>query len=257
MKTIFKSATVAVALSLSLGTAVAHSDNMTCDADFAYNIEIQDKGLSFSSKDQEKVLITASSELFLDGQKQLLSPEQLELLEEYNQKVRDLLPRASGVAEEASSIAIEAVGSVAAALLQDSPERAEEFVARVETISAELKQHISNTHLRPEALVDYVESSDFEAEFESLIETAVTEFMENNVGEMIAAAMSGNEEKVKAFEKRMESFGKDLEDKMERRAEQLELQAEKLCDLVQNIDKTETQLVKAFNKFDSYQLITN
>ena len=81
--------------------------------------------------------------------------------------------------------------------------------------------------------------------------------MENNVGEMIAAAMSGNEEKVKAFEKRMESFGKDLEDKMERRAEQLELQAEKLCDLVQNIDKTETQLVKAFNKFDSYQLITN
>jgi len=257
MKTIFKSATVAVALSLSLGTAVAHSDNMTCDADFAYNIEIQDKGLSFSSKDQEKVLITASSELFLDGQKQLLSPEQLELLEEYNQKVRDLLPLASGVAEEASSIAIEAVGSVAAALLQDSPERAEEFVARVETISAELKQHISNTHLRPEALVDYVESSDFEAEFESLIETAVTEFMENNVGEMIAAAMSGNEEKVKAFEKRMESFGKDLEDKMERRAEQLELQAEKLCDLVQNIDKTETQLVKAFNKFDSYQLITN
>ncbi|AKE52134.1 DUF2884 family protein [Kangiella geojedonensis] len=257
MKTIFKSATVAVALSLSLGTAVAHSDNMTCDADFAYNIEIQDKGLSFSSKDQEKVLITASSELFLDGQKQLLSPEQLELLEEYNQKVRDLLPLASGVAEEASSIAIEAVGSVAAALLQDSPERAEEFVARVETISAELKQHISSSHLRPEALVDYVESSDFEAEFESLIETAVTEFMENNVGEMIAAAMSGNEEKVKAFEKRMESFGKDLEDKMERRAEQLELQAEKLCDLVQNIDKTETQLVKAFNKFDSYQLITN
>ena len=139
MKTIFKSATVAVALSLSLGTAVAHSDNMTCDADFAYNIEIQDKGLSFSSKDQEKVLITASSELFLDGQKQLLSPEQLELLEEYNQKVRDLLPLASGVAEEASSIAIEAVGSVAAALLQDSPERAEEFVARVETISAELR----------------------------------------------------------------------------------------------------------------------
>lgn len=252
-----KSMTLAVALSLSAATVSAHDKDMTCDADFAYNIEIRDKGLSFSSNDQEKVLITSSSELFLDGQKQLLSPEQLELLDAYNQKVRELLPLASGVAEEASAIAIEAVGSVTAALLHDNPEKAEEFVARVETISAELKQHISNTHLSPEALVDYVESSDFEAEFESLIETAVTEFMENNVGEMIAAAMSGNEEKVKAFEQRMETFGKDLEEKMERRAEQLELQAEKLCDLVQNIDKTETQLVKAFDKFDSYQLITN
>ena len=256
MKTMLKSVAVAVALSLSLGTAAAHSDDIACDADFAYNIEIQDKGLSFFSKDQEKVLITSSSELFLDGQKQLLSPQQLELLDEYNHRVRELLPLASGVAEEASAIAIEAVGSVTAALLHDNPDKAEEFVARVETISAELKQHISSTHLRPEALVDYVESSDFEAEFESLIETAVTEFMENNVGQMIAAAMSGNEEKVKAFEQRMESFGKDLEDKMERRAEQLELQAEKLCDLVENIDQTETQLVKAFDKFDSYQLIT-
>lgn len=251
-----KSITLAVALSLSAATVSAHDNDMTCDADFAYNIEIQDKGLSFTSKDQEKVLITSSSELFLDGQKQLLSPDQLELLEEYNQKVRELLPLASGVAEEASAIAIEAVGSVTAALLHDNPDKAEEFVARVETISAELKQHISNTHLRPEAVVDYVESSDFEAEFESLIETAVTDFMENNVGEMIAAAMSGNEEKVKAFEKRMETFGKDLEEKMERRAEQLELQAEKLCDLVERIDHTETQLVKAFDKFDSYQLIT-
>ncbi|RDX35622.1 DUF2884 family protein [Kangiella sp. HD9-110m-PIT-SAG07] len=256
MKTIIKSAAVAVALSLGLGTATAHSDDLACDADFAYNIDIKESGLSFSTQDQEKVLITSSSELFLDGQKQFLSSQQLELLEQYNQRVRELLPLASGVAEEASAMAIEAVGSVTAALLHDNPDKAEEFVAKVETISAELKQHISQTHLRPEAVVDYVESSDFEAEFESLIKIAVTEFMENNVGEMVTAAMSGNEKKVKAFEERMESFGKDLEDKMELRAEKLELQAEKLCDLVENIDKTETQLVKAFNKFDSYQLIT-
>ncbi|GAA4354420.1 DUF2884 family protein [Kangiella marina] len=252
-----KSAALAVCLALSAGSVAAHSNkDMACDADFAYNIDIKDAGLSFSTKNQEKVLITPASELFLEGQKQLLSAQQVELLAEYNQRIRELLPLASGVAEEASAMAIEAVGSVTAALLHDNPEKAEEFVTRVETISAELKQHISNTHLRPEAVVDYMESSDFEAEFEGLVETAVKEFMDNNVGEMIAAAMSGNEEKVKAFEQRMERFGEDLEEKLERRAEQLELQAEKLCALVDNIDETEAQLVKSFDKFDAYQLIT-
>lgn len=256
MKHLAKSTVLAVSLVLAGASSEANADDLTCDADFAYNIEINNDDLSFSAKNQQKVLITSGQELYLDGERQNLTAQQLALLEDYNQQVRKLLPLASGVAEEASAIAIEAVGSVTAALMQDDPKKAKEFMDKVESISTGLKQHISHNHLRPEGVVDYIESSDFEAEFEALIETAVTDFLENNVGEMVAAAMAGNEEKVKAFEQRMEKFGKEMEEKLESRAEALELQAEKLCQLVHNIDGKEGELVKAFSKFDSYQLIT-
>ncbi|WP_223670788.1 DUF2884 family protein [Kangiella shandongensis] len=252
-----KSTVLAVGLVLAASGATAHSNDVSCDADFAYNIDIQGDDLSFSSEQQQKVLITAGDSLYLDGEKQMLFPEQLALLQAYNQQVRELLPVASDVAEEASAIAVEAVGMVTAALMQDEPEKAEEFMAKVEKISTDLKQHISKTHLRPQGVEDYFESSDFEAEFEALVETAVTDFVENNVGEMIAAAMSGNEEKVKAFEQRMEAFGKEMETQIEAKAEKLERHAEELCMLVEKIDKKEADLVKAFGRFDNYQLITD
>ncbi|AOE49942.1 DUF2884 family protein [Kangiella sediminilitoris] len=252
-----KSTVIAVGMVFTASTASAYSNDVTCNADFAYDIEIKGDKLTFSSEDQQKVLITSNDSLYLDGEKQILSPQQLTLLQQYNEQVRDLLPAASGVAEEASAIAIEAVGMITAALMQDQPEKAEEFMAKVETISSDLRKHISQNHFRPKGLESYLESSDFEAEFEALIETAVTDFVEGHVGEMIVAAMSGNEEKVKAFEQRMEAFGKEMEATMEARAEKLEQQAEELCMLVQKVDQKEADLVKAFDKFDSYQLITD
>ena len=53
----------------------------------------------------------------------------------------------------------------------------------------------------------------------------------------------------------MEKFGEEMEQQFEARGEALEKQAEKLCQLVQSIDLTEGELVKAFAKFDEYQLI--
>lgn len=257
MKHMIKSTVLAVSLAFGSATVAAHSDDLSCGAEFAYNIDINDSDLRFSSNDQQKVLITSGQELYLDGEKQSLSSEQKALLNDYSQQIRELLPLVSGVAEEASAIAIDAVGSVTAALLEDDPEKAQEFTAKVEKISAELRQYISDSHLKPKAVEDYIASSDFEAEFEALIETAVADFLENNVGEMVAAAMSGNEEKVKAFEQRMEKFGKDMEKKFEASGEALEKQAEKLCALVEHIEQKETELVKSFAKFDRYQLISS
>lgn len=251
-----KAAALAVTLAFAANATEASPVNTTCDADFAYNVDIDGDNLSFSSKDQQKVLIESGQSLYLDGEKQSLSPAQLKLVQEYNQQVRELLPAASGIAEEASAIALEVVGAVTAALLADNPEKSKEFMAKVESISAGLKQHISNSHLRPQAVEDYLESSDFEAEFEALIESAVGDFIENNVAEMVAAAMSGNEEKVKAFEQRMEQFGKDMETKFEARGELLEAKAEELCQMVNRIDLKEADLVKALSEFDKYQLIT-
>ena len=255
MKHFLQSSALAVALAMSTNNVSAHSEDITCDADFAYNIAIQKDGLSFSSQDQQKVLITSSQELFLDGNKQNLNAKQQALLQEYNKQVRELLPLASDLAEEASAIAIDAVASVTSALMQDKPQKAEEFMTKVEAISAGLKQHISDSHLRPDGIAEYIESSDFETEFEALVGEAVKGFLEDNLGEMIAASMSGNEEQVKAFEQRMEKFGQDMEQKFEARAEALEKQAEELCQLVESIDRKEDEFVEAFAKFDDFQLI--
>lgn len=261
MKHLLTTSLVGIMLTLGSASGMAHSNDLVCDADLAYNIDVKNNELSFSTQGQQKVLIlgkgsTSAQELYLDGNKQALNAEQQTLLKEYNQQIRQLLPQAAAVANEASTIAVDAVASVTSALLHDNPDKAKEFTAKVEKLSAGLSQHISQNHLRPEGIVEYIESSNFEAEFEALVESAVADFMENNVGEIVAAALSGNEDKVKAFEQRMEKFGQEMEQQFEARGEVLEKQAEKLCQLVQSIDLTEGELVKAFAKFDEYQLIT-
>lgn len=256
MKHLLKTSLVGIMLVFGSASSTAYSNNLVCDADFAYNIDVKNNELSFSTRGQQKVLITPAQELYLDGHKQALNAEQQALLKDYNRQIRQLLPQVAAVANEASAIAVDAVASVTSALLQDNPDKAKEFTAKVEKLSAGLRKHISQNHLRPEGIVEYIESSNFEAEFEALVESAVADFMENNVGEIIAAALSGDEDKVKAFEQRMEKFGAEMEQQFEARGEALEKQAEKLCHLVKNIDLKERELVKAFAKFDDYQLLT-
>lgn len=247
--------TLAIAVMMVTGAGVANAKSQTCDVDMAYDVNLNGNEIVFTKNNQETVVIKDSNSLSLDGKQQSLSAKQTQLLHEYAQQIRELLPAASQIAEDASLLALEAVRDVTSVLLEHNPAKANEVVARVDTIAAELKQHISESHLRPEAIGEYLAGAEFEKEFEALIEESVTEFVEVNIPSMIAAAMSGNEEKVKAFEERMEKFGQEMETKYEAKAKLIEEKADALCDLVKQIETKEDSFVQAFADFEKYQLI--
>ena len=248
--------TIALSVLLATGTGVAAAHNTSCDIEMSYDIDLDGQKITLSDKDAEKVVITGSNQLYLDGKQQDLSAEQKQLLADYASDIRELLPAASEVAEEATTIALEAVRDITAALLHDKPERAEKLVASVDRITAGIKQHVSDKHLRPNGIEDYFENSEFEKEFETLVEETVSEFIQGNVGEIVAAAMRGDEAKVEAFEKRMEKFGEEMETKFEAKGELIEKKAEALCELVEKMDEKEDAFVKSFDKYDDYQLVT-
>ncbi|NVK23062.1 MAG: DUF2884 family protein [Kangiellaceae bacterium] len=248
--------TIALSVMLATGAGVASAHNVSCDVDMAYDIDLDGQKITLSDNKAEKVVITGSNELYLNGDKQSLSSEQRELLGAYAKDIRELLPAATEVAEEATSLALEAVRDVTATLLHDNPEKAEKFVSRVDSIAAGIKQHISDNHLRPNGIEEYFEGSEFEKEFEELIEDTVVDFVQGNIGEIVAAAMRGDDDKVNTFEKRMEKFGEEMETKFEAKGELIEKKAEALCQLVEQIDEKEDVFVKAFDKYEKYQLVT-
>ncbi|WP_018624780.1 DUF2884 family protein [Kangiella aquimarina] len=251
----YKIKTLAIAVLMATGAGVANANGQTCDVDMAYDVNLNGNEIVFTKNNQESVVIKDSNSLSLDGKAQSLTAKQVQLLHEYAQQVRELLPAASEIAEDASLLALEAVRDVTGVLLEHNPTKAEEIIARVDTIAAELKTHISESHLRPEAIGDYLAGAEFEKEFEALMEESITEFVQVNIPTMVAAAMSGNEEKVKAFEERMEKFGQDMESKYEAKAKIIEQKADALCDLVKQIEAKEDSFVKAFADYEKYQLI--
>ncbi|WP_251359796.1 DUF2884 family protein [Kangiella sp. TOML190] len=245
---------LSTALMLSIsGPAAAHE--VSCSVDMDYNIDIDEQTIRLSDEEREIVLIDDDADLFIKGQKQSLNAEQRRLLDDYADEIRELLPAIDELAMEATHLALDAVTDVSKLLLNESPAKAEKLKSRVEVITSKVRENISNRHLHPKNLEAYLEDRQFEKEFEAIVEEVVADVLQANIGDIISAAMRGDEETVKAFEQRMESFGEQMEQKYEKKAEVLGERAEELCQLVEKIDEKEESFIQSFNDYKSYQLI--
>lgn len=246
-------------LSMAVASAFVASSVQadSCGFEVNYDINLAADEIKLDADNQQRVRISQDNSLYLEGEKQSLNSQQKELLAVYAADIRAFIPAVSDVATEASGLVQEATKDVSAILFSDTPQKAQKFSAAVLKITAEIKQHVSENHLRPSAIEAYFENNEFEQEFETLLEEAVAEFVKGNVGEIIAAALSGDDEKVEAFEQRMEKFGEEMESKFENKGELIEQKAEALCELVANIESNENAFVKSFEKYDDYQLLTD
>ena len=252
-----KKVSLAVVLGLGATSAMAHNSFSTdnCAFDMNYNINIDENSVRLSDEDSEYVQIDANNNLYLKGVKQSLTKKQKSLLAEYAAEMREFLPVVDEVATEAVHLALDAVTDVSKALLVDSPDQANNLRSRVEVITNKVKENVSNRHLHPKSLEAYLNESEFEEEFEVLIREIMADVVKSNIGNVIAAAIRGDDAEVEAFEKRMEQFGEDMETKYEKKAERLGEKAEELCELAEKIDRTENKFVSAFSEYEAYELI--
>lgn len=252
MNTHFKSIALSIALGLSTSDAMAHSNS--CNVDMKYDINLNGGSISLSENQQEYVRIS-NDDLYIKGQKQNLNSKQQRLLSAYAQEVRELIPVVNDVAIEASSLALEAVTDVSTSLLSQSPDAAQKIQERVQNLSDELRSYVSNKHLYSQRLDTYIEDTAFEEEIESLVREVVADVVQGDLGNMIAAAIRGDESEIQAFEAKMEQFGRDMEEKYERKAEEIEAKADKLCDIVEKMDEKEDLFIEEFSKYKAYQLV--
>ncbi len=253
MKLNLKTVSLSVLLAVGSTSALAHSNS--CDVDMKYDIHIDGNSISLSEDKKEYVRIDSRNNLYLKGDRQDLTGRQKDLLADYADEVREFLPVVNEIAVEASTLALEAVSDVSQTLLSNSPDTASKIQARVETITKDLRSHVSKNHLYSQKLESYIEDSEFEEEIKGLVKEVVAELVQGNLGDMVAAAIRGDEDEINAFEERMEKFGKDMEEKYERKAEEIEGKAEKLCELVEQMDEKEDLFIKEFSEYKPYQLV--
>ena len=226
-----------------------------CDYDFPYDIEIKQRNIQISDHHKEVLSINADNQLFIRGEKQSLTHNQQQLVDEMAMGYRSLLPSIAAIAGEAAEIGMKAATVALNALFIDDPALQSSLLKKLDGIGEKVKANVSEQHLNGHVLSDDVLNNEFEQEIEALVTEAVEKASGKVLLKTIAQVFSGDQEEINDLEFRMEMMGEDLAMQVESEAEKLEKEAEKLCDKIAELDKVESNLQTALPSYSAINLI--
>ncbi len=231
-----------LAAALSFGAAfTAHAESLQCNFESDYTFSQQGRTLIFS-KDAApgKRIMIQDGRMVVDGKELSLSSADKERVAEFESEMRLLIPQVKQVTTEAIDIAFTALIEVSRGL---NGEQNNPTIRKLQNAQVALRKSIDKN---PELVIN----DDID---EKIIEPIVTDFVPDVVGaavkQALSLAFSGDEAKAKAFEKRMDNMGKEIETKVEARAKKLEPLAQAMCTRVRNMDSIEGSIsVRLSNK---------
>ena len=206
-----------------------------CDVESDYDLTIGKTALTFARDSGTPARVEMrDGRLFVDGNEQTLSPADSRRIAQYEHDIRALVPEVKGIALEAVGIATDAVLQVATAFVGDAQPRSLE---RLEQLGAQIGHRIETSDSTAQWRDD---------EFDAAIGELTAELVPMIVGDItsaaVAAALSGDESKVAEIEARAEQLERDIETRVEARADVLEARAETLCPRMLALDQLESEL---------------
>ncbi len=223
--------------------------------DMPFDIEIDEREVSISKESKEILLIDDSNQLFIHGKKQSLNTEQEQLVTEMGDGYRNLLPAIAAVAAEGAEIGVKAATMTLNALFVDDPEFNGQMLKKLDGISETIKENINATQFNGTLISHDSLGDKLDNEIGALVEEAVSKASAKTILTAVSQVFSGDEEELNDLEFRMEMFSADMEAEIEASAVHLELEAERLCLEVANLDLIETKLQAALPAYQSIDLI--
>jgi hypothetical protein len=228
-------------LSLAAAGAQAHphgkhlNNHMQCEVRSDYTMKMRGKAFVFTSdREAARHVALGGGRLFVNGDEVKLTAADRVRVREYEAELNRMLPRLNHVVTEATDIAFTALIEVARGFATDGGKAS---VARLERAHREVRADLAS---RPIMLFNDDDIG------ERIIEPVLAEYVPVIAGAAVtstlAVAFSGDERKARRFERNMERMGKDIEDKVERRAEALEPLVESLCKSTRELDRIEDGL---------------
>lgn len=217
---------------LGLATSfAAKAESLNCNIESDYTFSQQGRTLIFSRDTAPgKRIMIQDSRLIIDGRDLALSAEDKQRVGQFEAEMRLLIPEARQVTAEAVDIAFTALIEVSQAF---NGEHDNPTVAKLRNARNELRNSIA----KDPAIAINDDIGD------KIIDPIITDFVPDIVGaavkQALSLAFSGDEAKVRAFEKRMDNMGKEIETRVEARAKKLEPLARSMCSRVRNMDKIE------------------
>jgi len=222
---------LAVLLALAIAP-VAQAKELKCSMHSDYHLQMHGQAFIFTRDDNGPAhrVVLGGGRLFIDSREVKLDEVDQRRVNDYEKEMRRLLPEARQVAIEATDIAFTALTEVARG-----------FAEKGDNSTV---YQLEQAHRRLRAQLDkdaaFVFNGDIDAE---VIRPVITEFVPEITGAAVKTALSiafsGDEQKSKAFEARMNRMGKDIDAKVKVRAEALEPLAQSLCQRTKRLDAIE------------------
>ena len=223
---------LALLMAIGMGTSFsANADTLRCNIESDYEFSQQGRTLIFSRDAAPgKRILIQDSRLIVDGKAMVLSAGDKQRVGQFESEMRLLIPQVKQVSTEAVDIAFAALIEVSQAF---NGEHHNPTVVKLQNARIELRNSIARD---PALFIN--ENLD-----KKIIDPIMSDFVPDLVGaavrQALSLAFSGDEKKARAFEKRMDNMGREIETKVEARAKKLEPMATSMCNRVRNMDRIE------------------
>jgi hypothetical protein len=242
------------------------SANESCNVELSSGFTINSHSIEFlaeqADKNKEKrslYKITDGKKLFVSNESIKLNQAQQKLIEQYDTKIRHLVPRVKSVAIEGINLAVEGVNLAFNGLLGEGNTVALGLTKELEVIREQVASNLS-IEKGISVGVEGLESEELLGkDFDKRIETAVEKVVLNSMGSILIGMgqqmLSAKGDEL-SFEKRMENFGDTVEHEMTVRTEKIEKKAKALCVDIAEVDRLEERLKTEINQLASTNVFT-
>jgi uncharacterized coiled-coil protein SlyX len=251
----------AVASALLSGQAIAHDthfQNNSCDVELDGHIQYYQGNLTVKMDSGNVVTIDQYYNLTLNGKDVALDSEQQRWVTEYYDSIDMAIPMTLTIASEGLKIANVAVSEVFTELLGDNT-MDDDFQALFTSLETKLSTsfyddagnlRVDSTEFEEPGWFDESWEQEFEAELESLVSESMGRILIALGTQMLWEGGDMSE-----FEQRMETWGEDLEFRLESQAAALEEKADALCEVLQKADYAEGQMQATISGLDDLNLL--
>jgi hypothetical protein len=219
-----------VSLALMLLAAGAQAKEIRCNIESDYDLSIDERSVIFTRESgQPKWVVMRQGRLFVDDRWVALSREDSQRIADFERNARLTMPLASEIARDATEIAFTALTEVAAGFSDDPANTRTSLEQARKTIDQRLARSISANRFSGDEMGEAIGET---------VGEVVPLIIGDIVGGAVRSAFTGDTARLK----RMENLDKQIEAKVEPRARQLEVRAEKLCEQLQELDRLDDAL---------------
>ena len=257
MKTIIASA---ILLSSS---AMAHNTSFSsnsCNIQLNAGLKINKDLVEFSQDRKSLYKIINNETLVVNGKEIVLASDQQKLVSDYSKSIRGVIPEIKDMAVDAIGLATDGVTLALNEFLGEGNDLTANLTKQLTEIRYEIDNKFDSEQ---EFSIDdngYLTTDYFGNEFESRIESVVSEIVTSSMGTLMISLgqkMLLSDGNMESFEARMENFSKQIEHEMEARGKELEKRGEALCHSVYKIDQLEAEMQNNIAEMSKFNVINN
>jgi hypothetical protein len=225
-----RSVSIGLSLLLLTGTAQAVNVDVECNVESDYDFALTDKSVIFTrDAGTPKAIVMRQGRMFVDDRWVELSAADSKRVADYEREARAVMPLARQVGLDAADIAFTTLGEVAAGFGSDPARTRAKLDKARKQLDHELSRSISPSHYNSEAMGESIGNA-----VKDVLPTLIGDIVSGALG----AAFSGDEERMK----RMENMDKDIEARIQPRADALEVRARSLCRKMESLEQIDKAL---------------